>query len=311
MASTRSSAAHASVLFLRVPGLARQPVPEQARLKSQLEAVLTSSIAELGDDERIVLEAAEGMAVVVLANPAAALALAWRAQSRHREPTLAIGLTHGPVRVSEDGPDALVLHGDGVAAAEMVSTFARDGAVAITREFHDALARAAPGIARNLPSAYGSVDAGDRSFELVHATESSLDARRRRFLAIAAAACVAIIALGGLARWLVSGEPPPPPPPPPGTVTFDIKPAGDIWVNGAQKGSTPPLKSIQLPPGTHSLEIRHGNFPPLLSPLTIAPGEEVAIAHTFVAPKAAPTPKQPAKQPQQPAWRRYWDKWKP
>lgn len=304
MAAPRSSAAHASVLFATVPAFARQPVQEQARLKAKLESVVTDSIAGLRADERIVLDASEGMAVIVLADPAAALNLAWRAQSRDRELPLAIGLTHGPVRVSDDGQDLLV-HGDGVVAAEVVSTFAGDGAVAITREFRDALARAAPGIARQLPGDFTSVDAADRAFELVRVTESSMAARRRRFLALTGAACAAIVALGGIVRWAVPGEPPPPVP---GTVVFDIRPAGDIFLNGAQKGSTPPLKSIQLPPGTHTLEIRHEGFAPLVSMLTIAPGEAVAIAHTFA--KAAPARPPPKPQPK-PAWKRFLDKLKP
>jgi PEGA domain-containing protein len=307
MAASRPSSAHASVLFLGIPGFARQAVADQARIKSQLEAIVASSVAGLRDDERIVLDSSAGMAVVVLANPAAALQVAWRAQAR-RELALELGLTHGPVRVSDDGLDPVV-HGDGIAAAEAISAFARPGAVAISREFREALDRSAPGIARNLPGNYSSVEAADRAFELVYASEASIASRRRRFLSLAASACVAILALGGVVRWTAPGAAVPPPP---GTVTFDIRPTGEIFVNGQRKGNTPPLKSIQLPPGTHELEIRHERFKPLVSALTIAPGEEIAVAHTFAPPKQVASGKGEGerKTPPQGAWRRFVDKLK-
>lgn len=301
MASSRPSAAHASVAFLRLLDFAQQPVAEQARLKSRLEEVVAASIRALRSEERIVLEGSEGIAVVVLANPRGALRFAWQALAQDRELPMAVGLTHGPVRVS-GGVDT-ILHGDGLAAAEAISTFARDGAVAVSREFRDALSRTAPGAARHLPNSYTSVDAADRSFELVHADEGSFASRRRRFFALTAAACVAIVGLGGVARWTLPG-------PQPGTVVFDIKPAGDIYVNGTQKGSVPPLKSIQLPAGTHTIEIRHVGFPPLVTMLTIAPGEQVVVNHSFSRPKPPAPPAKPAK-PAKPAWRRFLDKLTP
>ena len=321
MASTRPSAAHASVVFLRISGFPQQPVAEQARLKTRVEECVAASLPALREDERIVLEGSEGTAVVVLANPRAALEFARRVQARDRDLPLAVGLTHGPVRVSTDGADSLV-HGDGVAAAEAISSFSRQGAIAVSREFRDALARSAPGAARYLPAAYDIAEAGDRSFELLHVDDRSLEAAKRRFLAMTAGACVALIAMGAIVRWASSDEPPPPkqqaaltrpaapapapaPRKQPGTVVFDIKPTGDIYVNGAQKGSSPPLKSIQLPAGTHTIEIRHEKFPPMVTTLTIAEGEELAVAHTFAAPKAKP------KATEKGFWRSWTDKLKP
>lgn len=324
MASTRPSAAHASVVFLRIIGFAQQPVAEQARLKAWVEERVAAALPALRDDERIVLEGSEATAVVVLANPRAALEFARRVQPSDPGHSLAVGLTHGPVRISHDGADSIV-HGDGVVAAEAISAFAREGAIAVSREFRDALARSGPAAARYLPAAYETAEAGDRSFELLHVDERSLEGGRRRFLAVTAGACVAIVALGGIVRWASSGGPSPPgqqqaalpraaapvpapvpePRKQPGTIVFDIRPAGDIFVNGAQKGSAPPLKSIQLPPGTHTIEIRNAKFPPMVTTLTIAAGEELAVAHTFAAPKAKPKP------PEKGFWRGLADKLKP
>ena len=114
-----------------------------------------------------------------------------------------------------------------------------------------------------------------------------------------------------------SREPPPapapPPPPPPGAVTFDIKPEGEVWIDGALKGKSPPLKRIQLSAGYHVLEIRLENHKSLLTELDVGAGEELAVQHNFVAPpppKPAPAPakkKKPAPPPA-PKEKSFWDK---
>src|SRR5258708_21042589 len=65
----------ASVVFLRIQDFARRPASEQARLRAQLEAVLAVTTAELDPAGRIVLEAADGAAGVLLRDPIGALRL--------------------------------------------------------------------------------------------------------------------------------------------------------------------------------------------------------------------------------------------
>ena len=73
------AAALASVVFLKMHEFSRRPVTEQARLRAQLEAVVAVTAAELEPASRVVLDAADGAAVVVLRDPAGALRLAERA----------------------------------------------------------------------------------------------------------------------------------------------------------------------------------------------------------------------------------------
>src|SRR2546428_6923829 len=74
-----NSSCLASVVFLRIQDFARRPASEQARLRAQLEAVVAVTIAELDPAGRLVLEAADGAAVVLLRDPIGALRLAPRA----------------------------------------------------------------------------------------------------------------------------------------------------------------------------------------------------------------------------------------
>jgi len=69
MKPTNAAATLASVVFLKIQEFARRPVQEQARLRAQLEAVVAVSSAELALASRIVLDAADGAAIVVLGDP--------------------------------------------------------------------------------------------------------------------------------------------------------------------------------------------------------------------------------------------------
>jgi len=46
-----------------------------------------------------------------------------------------------------------------------------------------------------------------------------------------------------------------------GTVSFDIIPYGDIYLNDRKLGSSPPLKQMKVPPGKHKFEIRGDRKP--------------------------------------------------
>jgi hypothetical protein len=302
MSPTRSTAAHASVAYFRIHGFSQQAVAEQARLKTRLEETLGAALPRLNANERIVLEAPEGIAVIVLANPPGALRLAWRVGADPALP-LAVGLAHGAVRVAQGAQSAI--YGDALATAEAMSRAATAGGACASRDFREALARSAPSLARQLAHAGSALDAQDRAIEMFRADRESCARRRRRFFAVAGGVAAGIVALGIAVRLaappprpgtVASSSPtvpataPAPPPAPivpdrPATVTFDIRPAGEIYVNGALKGKSPPLKKIQLPAGTHQIEIRSGKHKPLATELVVAEGEELAVQHSFAQPQ--------------------------
>lgn len=73
----------------------------------------------------------------------------------------------------------------------------------------------------------------------------------------------------------------PAPPAHVGRVTFNVSPWGEVRVNGQSRGATPPLKVLELPEGTHRIEIRNADFPPRLASVTIQKGSAVVIRHRF------------------------------
>lgn len=67
----------------------------------------------------------------------------------------------------------------------------------------------------------------------------------------------------------------------PAVVQLDIKPSGEVFVDGEPKGTAPPLVKLWIAPGAHTIEVRHGRFKPLKLDVQLRPGEELAIAHNF------------------------------
>jgi hypothetical protein len=136
---------------------------------------------------------------------------------------------------------------------------------------------------------------------MFHADAPWVAARRRTFFAVVGFAAAMILGIGIAIR--MNRPPPPPPPPPPepapGAVIFDVKPEGEVFIDGVLKGTSPPLKRVQLPSGKHVVELRSGTLKPMTVELAIGPGEEFMVQHTFVVPPPppakAPAPKAPPK----------------
>jgi class 3 adenylate cyclase len=71
------------------------------------------------------------------------------------------------------------------------------------------------------------------------------------------------------------------PEPAAGLVQLSILPWGEVFVNGKSRGVSPPLRSIELPPGAHTIEVRNTTFPPLTQRVNVRAGEAVRLRHKF------------------------------
>lgn len=196
----------ASVAFLRIRDFAGRTASEQARQRAQLEAVVAVTTAELAAASRIVLDASDGVAVIVLGNPQGALRLAERALNAAAVGLpLCAGLNHGAVRtLSDSAGDAMV--GDGIAVAASVAQFAPNAELRATRAFRDALADAAPGLEASLVPKGSSSDASLRSHELFTREHAELARRRRAYRALSVAAVFALLSASVGWRISVQGQ---------------------------------------------------------------------------------------------------------
>ncbi|MCP1647158.1 hypothetical protein [Pseudomonas nitroreducens] len=66
-----------------------------------------------------------------------------------------------------------------------------------------------------------------------------------------------------------------------GTLIVAVQPWAEVWVDGRKRGISPPLLTLQLPPGSHSIELRNPDLPTHSQQLQISVGQSVTLRHTF------------------------------
>lgn len=281
-----SAAAHpsyANVLFLRVPRFPGLTVVEQAAAKERLEARARKAFAGLPDPERVVLDAEDGLALVMFGAPERALDLAHAVGHAAEGEPLVAGLNYGPLALTSAGPEARVV-GDGLAAAAAAARFAPEGQLLVTQDFATALEATAPERARELVTAGNFTDTRVRQHTFfAHDAQRGVLARRRSRLR-AAGIVVAILLAGVVGRDIYQ----PLKLSRPAVVALEVKPRGEVFVDGASVGRVPPLTQIEVAPGKRRIVIRNPGSAPYDVTREFKPGEKAAIAHTFTR---APAPK--------------------
>jgi hypothetical protein len=288
---------YANVAFLRIPQFDSRSVTEQAALKEKVEARAREAISGVARIDRVVLDTDDGIAIVLFGDPERALKVAESFCVGTAEPPLKAGLNHGPLALSSTGVDTRVF-GDGLTAAAAAARFAEPRKLLVTQEFARALERRHPARAAELATAGDFTDTRVRQHSFYTPDRKRVGAYRRRMMTLAVAGVIAILATGLAARVLVKRLFPPPP----AVVTLNIKPRGDVYVDGQYKGSVPPLRELEVQAGQHSIEVRNGRFTPYSVMLDLKAGERSDIAYTFILPRAPA--KQPPQQQQQPG---FWE----
>jgi serine/threonine-protein kinase len=66
-----------------------------------------------------------------------------------------------------------------------------------------------------------------------------------------------------------------------GMVRIAVSPWGQIEVDGATAGTTPPINEISLPEGKHQITIRNADFPPHSVTVNVTAGQPVVLKHRF------------------------------
>jgi serine/threonine-protein kinase len=76
-------------------------------------------------------------------------------------------------------------------------------------------------------------------------------------------------------------EPAAAPPPRDGTLNLAVTPWGEVIVDGVPRGVSPPLTSLTLPPGAHTIEVRNPSSPPFVARVELRAGETISLQHRF------------------------------
>lgn len=271
-----ASPVFANVAFLRIARFGSRPVFEQASLKDRLEARVRAAVAGIAAADRIVLDAADGIALVLFGEPVRALDLAQALRAEPGEEPLQVGVNHGPIAVTARDAGAMVF-GDGITAAAAAAGFSTGGRILVTAPFARMLEATRPDRAAALAPAGEFTDARVRLHAFYTPEPRRLVERRNRLAAYALAGILGILLLGVAGREVNRRFFPPRP----AVVEFDVKPRGTVVIDGFSLGTTPPLREVELPRGMHRIEVRQGNFPPFDIKVNLEPGERMTITHTF------------------------------
>ena len=283
--SAATTPVYANVAFLRIPQFSTLPVAEQAALKERLETRARLAIEAIPADERAVLDAEDGLAIVLFCDPARALDVAQVLQAASADAPLQAGLNYGPLALTSRGSEGRVF-GDGLAAAAAAAWFATPEKILVTGEFAKALQAKHPARAAALATAGDFTDTRVRlhSFYTPDAKLGSI--YRRRLLAYGVGGVAGILLLGVAGREAYKRLFPPLP----AVIKLVVKPRGEIFVDGVSKGHAPPLQEIEVTAGKRVVQLRNPGYPPLEITLDLRPGERTTIAHTFTRPQAPAKP---------------------
>ncbi len=70
-------------------------------------------------------------------------------------------------------------------------------------------------------------------------------------------------------------------PPATGQLMLAISPWGEIEVDGAPAGTSPPLNRLSLPEGNHTITVRNADFPPYTTTVKITADQPLTLKHRF------------------------------
>ena len=66
-----------------------------------------------------------------------------------------------------------------------------------------------------------------------------------------------------------------------GRLEVAVLPWGEVVVDGQSRGVSPPLRVLDIPAGSHTIELRNSTFPVHVEKVEVKPGEAVRIRHRF------------------------------
>jgi hypothetical protein len=279
----------AHVAVLRIPDFGSRGVAEQASAKEKLESAARKALEGVAAGERVVLDTDDGLALVLFGDPARALRIAQAVSGGASEGAVQAGVNHGPLALTSRGAEGRVF-GDGLTAAFAAARFASPGKVLVTRDFAQMLGRRNPERAAELTSAGDFTDTRVRQHTFYTPDARRGAIHRRKVIAYGIGGVAAILLLGVAGREAKIRLAPPPP----AVLVFQVKPRGEVIVDGMVRGRVPALTELEVAPGKHVVRIQNPGSPPYEVILDLKPAERRAITHTFVAPrKPAPEPPKP------------------
>ena len=87
--------------------------------------------------------------------------------------------------------------------------------------------------------------------------------------------------MAALDKKLPAAEKPAPAAASSGRLELAVLPWGEVVIDGKSRGVSPPLRTLEIPPGSHTIELRNSTFPSHIEKIEVKPGEAVKVRHRF------------------------------
>lgn len=149
MAKSTNRTLVCSVLYFDIVDYTLRSSAEQMALKERLNSVLTEAIADVSEEDCIVLDTGGGAALGFLENPEDAMfagisvckPLAEQEATAETRAWVRAGIHLGPVGLVKDMNGKPAIVGDGVKAALCIMSFAEPGQILVSRSYRDVMVR--------------------------------------------------------------------------------------------------------------------------------------------------------------------------
>jgi hypothetical protein len=66
-----------------------------------------------------------------------------------------------------------------------------------------------------------------------------------------------------------------------GRIVLAVAPWGEVLIDGKSRGVSPPLRTLEIPAGPHTIEIRNSTFPAHVAKVEVKAGEAIQVRHRF------------------------------
>jgi|GEM_PF-1148275 len=141
MADSSSHTLVCSVLFVDIPEYSKHTVAEQLLIKRVFNRVVESALALVPENDRVLLDTGDGVAVTFLGPPEDALFTGLAIRENEDHLPMRMGINLGPVRLMNDLNGQLNIVGDGINVAQRVMDFADPGKLLVSRSFFEVASR--------------------------------------------------------------------------------------------------------------------------------------------------------------------------
>lgn len=141
MADSSSHTLVCSVIFLDIRDYSKLTVSEQLTVKREFNAMLSSALDPVEQQDRILLDTGDGAAVTFLGPPEDALFVGLDIREHRQGIPVRMGINLGPVRLLNDLNSRLNIVGDGINVAQRIMDFSEPGQLLVSRSFYEVVSR--------------------------------------------------------------------------------------------------------------------------------------------------------------------------